>query len=381
MPRTGENIYRRKDGRWEGRYIKDRTSAKTKYGYIYGKSYREVKARLTEAKAAQEIKQRIALPDKRDDTLVNISENWLRHSAPLFRESTIVKYKSLLHSYIIPALGDCRISEITDDKVSEFSRRLLCAGGRRGSGLSTKTVSDSLSLLRGIQKYAASQNMDVRATCQISIKQPQKPLRVLTVQEQQTLCHYLGENMTLSNLGILLCLFTGIRIGELCALKWEDISFSEQTLSVRHTMQRLSAEDDEEDGKDRRTKIRISDAKSLCSIRMVPLPDLLMKELAAMHQQPESFFLTGDPEKYVEPRTMQNRFKAVLKRCHIEETNFHTLRHTFATRCVEVGFDVKSLSEILGHANVNITLNRYVHPTLELKRKNMSRLSEAFAVR
>ena len=100
-----------------------------------------------------------------------------------------------------------------------------------------------------------------------------------------------------------------------------------------------------------------------------------------MQQEEKTYFLTGDKEKYIEPRTIQNRFKAVLKACDIEDANFHALRHTFATRCVEVGFDIKSLSEILGHSNVNITLNRYVHPTLELKRKNMSKLSDLFSVK
>ena len=375
MPRTGENIYRRKDGRWEGRYIKEKTSLKTQYGYIYGKSYREVKGRLLQAKATWESRQ---VPQKkRDDTIANLAEDWLRDSAPLFRESTLAKYRGVLRSYILPAFGARPVSEITDASLSEFGNRLLAAGGRNGCGLSAKTVTDILSLLRSIQKYAASQNMDVPLICRVSIKQPWKPLRTLTVQEQQTLCRYLQSDMTLSNLGILLCLFTGIRVGELCALKWEDISFAEQTLSVRHTMQRLPAPD----GGASRTKVWLSDAKSLCSVRTVPLPEPLMRDLEVMRRPPDSFFLTGDPVKFVEPRTMQNRFQAVLKRCEIRETNFHTLRHTFATRCVEVGFDVKSLSEILGHANVNITLNRYVHPTMELKRKNMSRLSEAFAVR
>lgn len=376
MPRTGENIYRRKDGRWEGRYIKERSSARIRYGYVYGKSYREVKGRLFQIRAAWEVKQK-ASQKKRDDTIANIAEEWLRCSSPLFRESTVAKYHSLLRSYILPAFGDCPVSEITGERLSRFANRLLCMGGRCGHGLSAKTVADILSLFRSIQKYAAGQDMDVRTICRVPVKQTQKPLRVLTAQEQQTLCHYIGTHATLSNLGILLCLFTGIRIGELCALKWGDISPEEQILSIHHTMQRLPAE---KAGKGR-TKIRVSDAKSLSSVRTIPLPDLLIPELTAAHRPPDFFFLSGDPVKYVEPRTMQNRFKAVLKCCQIADTNFHTLRHTFATRCVEVGFDVKSLSEILGHANVNITLNRYVHPTLELKRKNMSLLSEKFAVR
>ena len=129
-----------------------------------------------------------------------------------------------------------------------------------------------------------------------------------------------------------------------------------------------------------KTKILIAEPKSQCSIREIPIAKTL-KSFLEPYQDKKGYVLTGKEEKFIEPRTMQNRYKAILKAYGISNANFHTLRHTFATRCIEVGFDVKSLSEILGHANVSITLNRYVHPSMDLKQKNMDKLSDLFAVR
>ena len=134
-------------------------------------------------------------------------------------------------------------------------------------------------------------------------------------------------------------------------------------------------------GKNGRTKIVVTTPKSPCSIRTIPIPEELMQILISFQTSRTGYFLTGSCQKYMEPRTMQNRFKAALKNCSVSNANYHALRHTFATRCVELGFDVKSLSEILGHANVNITMNRYVHPSMELKKANMQRLSGLFIVK
>lgn len=130
-----------------------------------------------------------------------------------------------------------------------------------------------------------------------------------------------------------------------------------------------------------KTKVLVTPPKSSCSIRKIPIPDEIFTLMAALRHNGNSYFLTGSDQKYVEPRSMQYRFQSVIKKCNIPPTNFHTLRHTFATRCVELGFDVKSLSEIWGHASVNITMNRYVHPSMELKQENMNKLSDLFAVK
>ena len=124
-----------------------------------------------------------------------------------------------------------------------------------------------------------------------------------------------------------------------------------------------------------KTKVVITEPKSQCSMRDIPLPRFIVEIAERFADSPNAFVLSGDKNKYVEPRTMQNHFKAYIKESRIEDANYHALRHTFATRCIEVGFDIKTLSEILGHANVNITLNRYVHSSFDLKCANMNKLS------
>ena len=196
-------------------------------------------------------------------------------------------------------------------------------------------------------------------------------MRVLTHDEQSSLIRTVLNDMDLYKFGVLLSLYTGIRIGELCALKWEDMCLSDSVLKIRRTMQRIQ----ESDGNTiRKTKIIITVPKSKCSVRLIPLPSFISDIAQQFSNSPQAFILTGDSERFVEPRTMQNHFKSLVAESGIERANFHVLRHTFATRCVEVGFEIKSLSEILGHSNVNITLNRYVHSSFELKSSNMNKL-------
>lgn len=204
----------------------------------------------------------------------------------------------------------------------------------------------------------------------------QSVIRVFSLEEEKQLLEYLQNNMDLPALGILLCLFTGIRIGELCAMKWDDINLDERKMSVGKTMQRIRSSS----ALERKTEVRIFEPKSICSVRIIPLPDVLIGLLEKFYIS-GAFLLTGSNSHFIEPRTMQNRFKKILAACGIEDANFHAIRHTFATRCVELGFDTKSLSEILGHASVAITMNRYVHPTMTLKRENMNRFSELFTVK
>ena len=253
-----------------------------------------------------------------------------------------------------------------------FGRELLTVGGTKATGLSPKTVNSSLSVMKNIFEYARREkNLQVADISDISVKQPQKPMRVLSRSEQQRLSQYLCFDPSPCHLGMLLCLYTGLRIGEICALRWEDICFAEQYLYVHHTMQRIQILGSRE----KKTKVVIQPPKSDCSIRKIPIPDEVLQFLRPAQRNGDAFLLTGLAQTYIEPRNMENQFKAAASDCGISDVNFHALRHTFATRCVELGFDIKSLSEIMGHANVNITLNRYVHPSMELKQKNMNMLS------
>lgn len=381
MSRRGENIYKRKDGRWEGRYIKERKNKKIQYGYVYAGSYKEVKEKLIKTiNNAEKMSdsESVEQPQLKDDYFQVIAKEWLDSVKPRLKESSIVKYTNVLDSYLLPEFRKYRITEINRSDVNAFSCRLLISGGVKKNGLSPKTVTSIISVLKNIFDYALQEKslfvVDIHG---IAVKQPQKPMRILSRTEQQNLSRYLCSDLTPCNLGILVCMYTGLRIGEICALKWDDISFDEQYLYVHQTMQRIQKL--KNSGK--KTSVQISTPKSDCSIRKIPIPDDIFRLIVAARKPGDAFFLTGMAHSYMEPRTLQNRFKETIRRCNIKEANFHALRHTFATRCVELGFDVKSLSEILGHASVNITMNRYVHPSMELKQKNMNKLSDLLTVR
>lgn len=196
-----------------------------------------------------------------------------------------------------------------------------------------------------------------------------KEMRVLSQEEQKKLVAYLMQDLDVCKLGILVALYTGLRVGELCALRWEDIG--KDSITVRRTIQRLKK--DNTNG----TELHIGSPKTKTSLRTIPIPSFLQDQIEPFRklELAESYFLATTPGEVIEPRVMQYRFSRYLKDAGIDKANFHALRHTFATRCVEAGFEIKSLSEVLGHANVQTTLNKYVHSSFDLKRTNMELLS------
>ena len=253
--------------------------------------------------------------------------------------------------------------------IEEFSYELLAAD----KPLSPKTVKDILIVFSSIIKY-------IRKTSGINLqdieivypKEKQNEMRVLTKDEQGRFVNFLLCDMDDVKFGVLLALLTGLRIGEICALRWCDISLENKAISVKETMQRLQIIDG---ARDEKTHIVIGDAKSDASIRLIPLNNTAYRLCEKMLvENKNAYVLTGNAYKYLEPRALQYRLGKYTAACGLEGVHFHTLRHTFATRCVEVGFEIKSLSEILGHSNVTITLNRYVHSSFELKRTNMDKL-------
>lgn len=174
--------------------------------------------------------------------------------------------------------------------------------------------------------------------------------------------------------GVLLALFTGVRIGELCALQWGKISLKEQTIRIDATLQRLR---DTSAVGSARTRIVISTPKSDTSVRTIPVTDYTAELCGKMAPHSSAAYVLTGTENFMEPRTLQYRMEKYTRECGLEGVYFHTLRHTFATRAVEVGFEIKSLSEVLGHATTTITLDRYVHASLVLKRDNMKKLAAA----
>lgn len=373
LPRKGENIYKRKDGRWEGRFIKKNEGTTAKYGYIYGKSYKEVKQKLSEAKSITSSANNTSVSEI---TFQDSSRNWLYEKKGTVKHSTYIKYKNLLDSYIIPNIGEMNLSSLSYEHLSNLILTLLEKAGKKNNGLSEKTVSDIITVVKSVIKHASRNKCKIDSSAlDISVKTRLKPIRVLSQSEQNKLVTLLKDDLTDPfHLGIMISLFTGIRIGELCALTWDDILIDDQIILINKTLQRVQVI-----GEDHKTKVIISKPKSDCSIRQIPIPDALMSVLnQTIH---DSHYVLTHNNMYIEPRTMQNNFKRIMNQCGVTDVSFHTLRHTFATRCIEVGFDIKCLSEILGHANVNITLNRYVHPSHDLKKENMEKLSDLISVK
>lgn len=280
------------------------------------------------------------------------------------KPSTYIKYETAVLRHIQPELGDCLPRQISTALLDGFSARL------RQKGLAPKSVHDILVTLRGILKYTAAQPGSALAAAELHYpKLERREMRVLSLPEQERLVAYLLADLDFARFGLLLALFTGVRIGELCALRWRDISLPDQTIRITSTMQRLR---NQSTGK---TEIHIGTAKSSTSVRTIPMTQNAAQLCARMSPgRPECYVLTGT-EAFMEPRALQYRLGKYTRACGLEGVHCHTLRHTFATRAVEVGFEIKSLSEILGHATTGITLERYVHASIELKRNNMQKLS------
>ena len=295
-------------------------------------------------------------------------DEWLLLSRSRVKESTYIKYRSVINKHLKPHFKRIRPRDLNTVSIEGFSHALL------KNGLSAKTVRDILSVFNSILGHCRRSIgygfPDIEI---IYPKEHKKEMRVLTLDEQEIFTRYLMQDIDTVKFGVLLALLTGMRIGEICALKWQDISTNNKTVHIRSAMQRLQTLDSHSP---RRTHVMIGETKSLSSNRIIPLTGHSLALCRAMDiRDASAFVLTGDPRRYLEPRALQYRFGKYTAACGLENVHFHTLRHTFATRCVEVGFDIKSLSEILGHSSAKVTLDRYVHSSLELKRKNMEKLA------
>jgi integrase len=357
MSRKGANIYKRKDGRWEARYVKSiGADGKKQYGSVYGTSY-------TEAREKQLLFIGNYTPyqqTKATGTLSAVMCEWLISIEHTVKKSTYQKYRSITENHVNhSALGSLPIKYLTSRNISEFASAKLSSGK-----LSEKTVNDILVVISLALTYA-EEAYGIKKPRIHHIKEPLKEMRVLSVEEQVVLERYLRLDMGLYQFGILLALYTGIRIGELCALDWSDIH--DGYVVISKTLHRIK------DGN--KTILEITEPKTKASNRTIPLPTY-MQELTEVFRGEGSVLKTRSRGR-VEPRLMQMTFERMIDECGLPKTNFHALRHTFATRCIEAGFDVKSLSEILGHSDVKTTLNKYVHSSYELKQKNMELLKPA----
>lgn len=291
--------------------------------------------------------------------------HWLLFKKNAIKDSTYYRYTYVIEKYILPYFENKSIYYFVNYDFNIYVENLA-------KFLQTKTIKDILVVFKSILKFIGRRhNIDYKIDL-ISIPKCEKDeMKILSEDEKNTLENYCKQSNNLRDIGILICLNTGLRLGEICALTWSNINLKENYISINRTLQRIYK-------KKTSTSIEISSPKTKNSVRKIPISTKLHKQLAELKKankySGEEYFLTGCKEKYMDPRTYQRAFKRCLKVCHLRNYNFHILRHTFASNCVKIGMDIKSLSEVLGHADVRTTLSLYIHPSYSNQKKFLDRL-------
>ncbi len=358
MSRKGENIFHRKDGRWEARYVKGYyINGKPQYGFIYGKTYQEVKnKRIT---VLMNLKNEINISFKQKKIKFNEKiDEWLVNQKISVKITTYSYYCNVVEKHIRPQLGDVPINNLTENVIAQFITEKI-----ESNSLKLSTVKEIVIILKQILNFC---NINIR----ISLPKVSKnKIIVLSNKEKNILEKYIYNNINNYTIGILLSLYAGLRIGEVCALKWENIDLTNGIISIEKTLCRVTNQDDNSS----KTKLVLLETKTVNSLRQIPINKNLIKLLKKFkNNQSDNNFVLTSTEKFIEPRNYYNRYKKILKECGLYNHKYHSLRHTFATNCIQLGLDPKSLSEILGHSDIKITLSLYVHPNLDDKKKFMN---------
>ena len=304
----------------------------------------------------------IIVSRKRRKNFRVVTEEWLKYKKNTVKKSTYYNYSYSVEKYLYPKFADQDITQIKD--YNDFIEKLT-------DTLAPKTVRDIVTKLKEIINFYEEEHNTKLNIKKMSLpKMNKKEIQILSNKEKQKLEKYCIQQNDLKSLGILICLNTGLRVGEVCALRWENVDFETRRIHVEKTIERIYSKEEN------KTIVIIDTPKSITSVRTIPINSKLyniLKQIRGKSKKTD-FVLTGSSEHYVEPRNYQYHFKEILKRNKVKKYKFHTLRHTFATNCIEAGMDIKSLSEILGHADVSITLNIYVHSSDKTKRKYLEKI-------
>jgi len=367
MARKGRNIFKRKDGRWEARYIKNRNfDGKIVYGFCYGKTYNEAKQKQQKAISMSITNKKTAT--HRGKVFADYQSEWLEIRKTRLKESSILRYAEYLNNQILPFFKNLSIQQISSHMVAIFTQKLYA------DGLSKQTIKGTLVVLNSIFKYIAKENGFYGELAEIVYpKENHKTPKVFDESEQTRLLKYIvSHKLNYGTLAIAISLYVGLRIGEVCGLKWSDFDFHSKTIAISQTVQRIRTLNSQS----YKTKVVVTSPKTETSTRIIPLPDTLVAFLNPP-QNLNTYVLTNN-EKPIEPRRLQYKIKTIFAECGIEDGHFHTLRHTFTTMCGKSHFEIKALSEILGHKKPNITLEMYMHPSMQLKKENMSNLENIF---
>lgn len=298
-------------------------------------------------------------------TIREVSELWKQDKRMFVKSSTIAVYTLHLENHLLPKFGNKKT--LQEQEVQDFVLECL------RKGLSQKSVKDMLIVLKMVVRFGAKHGWLQYQDWSIKYptEQKGKELEVLTISNQKKLMQFVTDNFTFRNLGIYICLSTGMRIGEVCALKWSDIDLGTETIHVNRTIERIYIIE----GDKRRTELVIGTPKTKNSIREIPVSKELMKLIRPLKKlMNDDYFVITNEAKPTEPRTYRNYYKQLLKQLGIPDLKFHGLRHSFATRCIESQCDYKTVSVILGHANISTTLNLYVHPNMDQKKKCINKM-------
>lgn len=297
-----------------------------------------------------------------------VIELWKADKKQYVKKSSFAAYMLLVENHILPEFGDKILIEESDVQTFVFKKL--------DGGLSQKTIKDALVVLKMVLKFGAKHKwLEYKAfDIQFPTEREKHSIDVLSRSDQKKIMNHIQDHFTFRNLGVYVCLSAGMRIGEICALTWEDIDTDEGVIHVRKTIQRIYLIEEGE----RRTELILDTPKTKNSIREIPISKNLLKILKPFKKivNPSFFVLTND-SKPTEPRTYRNYYKHFMKELGIPELKFHGLRHSFATRCIESKCDYKTVSVLLGHSNISTTLNLYVHPNMEQKKKAIEQMFKA----
>lgn len=293
-------------------------------------------------------------------TIREIAAAWKEYKRPYVKQSTMAAYVLILENHILPTFGED--NSLPEQSVQAFVLHKI------ESGLSTKSVKDILIVLKMVMKFGVKKEWITYY--EWDIKYPpsseNKVLDVLSVTNHRKILNHIQSHFTFMGLGIYISLSTGLRIGEICALKWSDINVTDGILTVNRTIERIYIIE----GEKKHTELVINTPKTKNSCREIPMNKELLGMLKPLKKvvNDDYYILTND-ERPTEPRTYRNYYKRLMEKLDIPKLKYHGLRHSFATRCIEVGCDYKTVSVLLGHSNISTTLNLYVHPNMEQKKR------------
>lgn len=365
MARKGECIYKRKDGRWEARFVKENEFGQKQLVSVYAKKYLDVKNKRNEIIRNSTFKSINA--KQCSFILSDLSALWLEHIQGRIALSSYQKYEGIIRNHVIPHLGGLRPHQISRTVLMRFSNDLLREGNlKKPGGLSARSVNSVLIVVGLLFKWA-SEWLDLPVVKIPFIREPRTLPFVLSRTDQAQLESYAHVHSDVFVMAMLFSLYTGLRIGEVCALHWEDVS--EDVLFVHRSLQRIK-------NKSGHWELLLAEPKTHNSCRTIPIPERL-KPYLQEHRKPSGYVFLQQNGRLIEPRLMQSRASVIFNRANVSVKNFHSLRHTFATRLIDCGSDPKTVSELLGHSSVQITLNKYVHPSFDMKKKAIDLLCDS----